>query len=111
MTDDKIERLEVIILQLSRLSVPLVVVQALDDTQLPPAARLAMWHLRRRLDVLEFREVYAVSIAAEMRVEPQSAGRSLRLLTEKGYLEEHAKRRPRAYRFPQSRRVDMQRAA
>lgn len=108
---DKLDHLETVIIQLTRLSTPLVVAQALDDTSLPPVARLTMWYLRQRLDLIEFREVYTVSVAAEMRVEPQSAGRALRLLTENGYLEEHEKRRPRAFRFPQSRRVDVKRAA
>lgn len=90
---------------------PVVVLQALDDVGLPPMARLMMWHLRLRLDLVEFREVYVESIAKEMRIEDQSAGRLLRTLVETGYLEMHTKRRPRAYRFFWSRRTSSARAA
>lgn len=37
--------------RVARMTVPTVVMQALDDTRLPPMARLCMWHLTRYLDV------------------------------------------------------------
>lgn len=87
-------------------SVPRVVEQALDDVQLPPVARLMMWHLAKRLDLFEYREVKNASIAAEMRIEDQTAGRALRVLVDRGYLDERrGHRRARAFRMPWSRRA------
>jgi hypothetical protein len=93
--------------------IPVVVTQALDDLQLPPAARLMMWHLRLRLDLVAYREVYAASIAHEMRVHPNSAGRTLALLVDRGYLrvQPRRKREARAYAFPWSRIATRERAA
>lgn len=65
---------------------PVVIAQAMDDVTLPPAARLMMWHLRLRLDLVKFREVKAASIAHEMRIREETAGRTLTLLVERGYL-------------------------
>lgn len=90
---------------------PVVVAQALDDRTLPPVARLAMWYLHRVLDFHEFRERKAESLASMMGIEPQTAGRALRVLVESGYLEQSVKRRPRAYRLPWSRRTTPARAA
>ena len=83
---------------------PIVIRQALDDVHLTHVARLAMWHLQSRLDVVDFIEVYVVSLAHEMRVKERTAGNALRELVERGYLLEHESRKPRAYRFPWSRR-------
>ncbi|MEQ1693779.1 MAG: BlaI/MecI/CopY family transcriptional regulator, partial [Gemmatimonas sp.] len=77
--------------------------QALDDVSLPHAARLVMWHLGKRLDVTHFREVKTDSLASEMRLKPNTVFKSLRQLVARGYLEEHTKRKPRAYRMPWSR--------
>lgn len=90
---------------LAQHGMPIVVVQALDDLQLPSAARLMMWHLRLRLDLVEYREVKAASIAHEMRVREQSAGRLLALLVERGYLrvQPRAKGSAKAYCLPWSR--------
>ena len=43
----------------------LAVEQALDDVSLPPAARLTMWHIRKRLTMQAFTEVKAESLAHE----------------------------------------------
>lgn len=86
-------------------SVPRVVEQALDDVQLPPVARLMMWHLAKRLDLFEYREVKNASIAAEMRIKDTTAGQMLALLVERGYLDQRAsERRTRAFRLLWSRR-------
>jgi DNA-binding MarR family transcriptional regulator len=85
-------------------SVPRVVEQALDDVTLTPSARLMMWHLAKRLDWFEFREVKCASLAAEMRIEDQTASRALKLLLARGYLDEQrGPRRARAFRMPWSR--------
>jgi hypothetical protein len=89
--------------------IPTVVLQALDDTQLPHVARLAMWHLRLRLDLLEYREVKGESLAAEMRVKERTALDALALLTARGYLDMRPMlRRSRGYRLLWSRRGDVQ---
>jgi hypothetical protein len=85
--------------------VPRVVLQALDDTHLTHVARLTMWHLQSRLDVVDFLEVKGVSLACEMRVKERTAYSALRELVARGYLLEHGSRKPRAYRFPWSRRL------
>ena len=89
----------------------LAVEQALDDVSLPPAARLTMWHIRRRLTMQAFTEVKAESLANEMRVLDTTVGKMLTLLVERGYLEESGKKKPRAFRLPWSRRVAAERAA
>jgi len=91
--------------------VPVVVRQALDDATLQPAAKAVMWYLHQRLDFYEYREQKAESVACAVSVTPQHAGRALRLLVERGYLDEHGRRRPRAYRLPWSRRQEQERAA
>lgn len=95
----------------ARHGLPSVITQALDDVALPPAARLLMWHLRLRLDLTVFREQKAESLAREMRIKETTVGQMLRLLVVQGYLEEHGKRKPRAFRFPWSRRTTRERAA
>lgn len=90
---------------------PRVVAQALSDVHLPDAARLIMWHLSFRLDVLEYREVYAESLAHESRRKETTVGQMLTLLVTRGYLDESEKRKPRAFRLPYSRRTSAQRAA
>lgn len=92
-------------------SVPRVVEQALDDRALPPMARLMMWHLRHRLDFMEFREVKAASLAADMRIKESTVGQMLTMLVERGYLEESGKKKPRAFRMPWSRRTTQARSA
>jgi hypothetical protein len=88
-----------------------VVSQALGDVTLPHTARLMMWHLAQRLDLVEFREVYTDSIAAEMRIKPNTASVTLDTLVSRGYLDESGKRKPRAFRLPWSRRQSLARAA
>lgn len=87
---------------------PLVVRQALDDVQLPPTARLMMWHLCGWLDLVEYREVKGIAIGHEMRVRETTAGQMLTLLVRLGYLDESPRSgkggRPRAFRLPYSRR-------
>ncbi len=90
---------------------PIVVRQALDDRTLSPASKAVMWELQKRLDFHHYREQKEASLAAAVGIEPQSVGRALRLLVERGYLDEHQRQRPRAYRMPWSRRVDVERAA
>jgi hypothetical protein len=89
----------------------LAVEQALDDVSLPPAARLTMWHIRKRLTMQAFTEVKAESLANEMRVLDTTVGKMLTLLVERGYLEESGKKKPRAFRLPWSRRAYTERAA
>jgi hypothetical protein len=89
----------------------LAVEQALDDVSLPPAARLTMWHIRKRLTMQAFTEVKAESLANEMRVLDTTVGKMLTLLVERGYLEESGKKKPRAFRLPWSRRAYAERAA
>ena len=89
----------------------LAVEQALDDVSLPPAARLTMWHVRKRLTMQAFTEVKAESLAAEMRVKDPTVGQMLTLLVQRGYLEESSKKKPRAFRLPWSRRTSTERAA
>lgn len=90
---------------------PTVVIQALDDTQLPAIARLTMWHLRERLDVVHYTEVKVASLALVMRVKERTLNDALVRLSDEGYLDPHAKQRPRAYRFPWSRLTDVRRVA
>ena len=89
----------------------LAVEQALDDVSLPPAARLTMWHIRKRLTMTAFAEVKAESLAAEMRIKDTTVGQMLTLLVQRGYLDESGKKKPRAFRLPWSRRVSTERAA
>ena len=89
----------------------LAVEQALDDVSLPPAARLTMWHIRKRLTMTAFAEVKAESLAAEMRLKDTTVGQMLTLLVQRGYLDESGKKKPRAFRLPWSRRVSAERAA
>lgn len=93
------------------IGIPFVVTQALDDTALPPMARLCMWHLVRYLDTHEYREVKVLGLAHEMRCRHETAGQMVRRLIADGYLDEHHIRKPRALRFPSSRRASLARAA
>lgn len=94
-------------------SLPRVVEQALDDRSLRPVERLAMWHLARNyLDFHEFREVKTTSLANDMGIEDQTAGRCLRILVERGYLDaQRGDRRSRLFRMPWTRRAPKSRAA
>ena len=93
-------------------SVPRVVEQALEDRSLSPTARLTMWYLARHwLDLFEYREVKSVALAVQMGVEDQTAGKALRTLVQRGYLDEHPTRKPRALRMPWTRRASVARAA
>jgi Fic family protein len=87
-------------------SVPRVVEQAMEDRLLRPADRIAMWYLARHfLDFHEFRLVKVAALASLMGVEDQTAGRALRTLVARGYLDEQAAdRRSRAFRMPWTRR-------
>lgn len=82
---------------------PSVVEQALSDVELPHVCRLAMWHLRLRLDVWHYVEVKAASLAAEMRVKERTCVDALQRLVQDGYLDEHNRQRPRAFRLPAAR--------
>lgn len=82
---------------------PVVVIQALDNTQLPAVARLAMWHLRERLDVVHYVPVKVASLAASMRIQERTVNNALLRLVQDGYLDMHPKQKPRAFRFPWSR--------
>jgi len=88
-------------------SVPRVVEQALDDQSLRPVERLAMWYLcRHYLDFHEYREVKTTSLAKHMGIEDQTAGRALRTLVDRGYLDQQrGDRRARAFRMPWTRRT------
>ena len=96
---------------LAQHGLPLVVHQALRDRRLRPVDRLAMYCLSDLLDFTEYREVKSTVVASLMGIEDQTAGRALRSLVAAGYLDEHSKRRPRAYRMPWSRRQTAVRAA
>lgn len=86
-------------------SVPPAVDQALGDTEMPPAARLMMWHLAARLDLMEYTNVKAESLAREMKLAGTTVSHMLTLLVERGYLSENGQRKPRAFRMPWSRRT------
>ena len=90
---------------------PRAVQQALSDVSLPPSARLMIWHLAHRLDMVAFRDAKAESLASEMRIRDTTAGQMLTLLVERGYLYESGKRKPRAFRMPWSRCTSKERAA
>lgn len=90
---------------------PVSIMQAMDDVHLTQTARLAMWHLRLRLDVIEFREVKLISLASEMRMEERNIGNALMLLVARGYLEQTKRRKPREFRLLWSRRPKDCRAA
>jgi DNA-binding MarR family transcriptional regulator len=94
-------------------SVPRVVEQALDDQSLRPVERLAMWHLSRHyLDFHEYREVKTTALAKHMGIEDQTAGRALRSLVDRGYLDQQrGDRRARAFRMPWTRRAAAKAAA
>lgn len=83
--------------------IPTAVAQALSDTTLSPVCRLAMWHIRRRLDHLSYQPVKVASLAAEMQVNERTLSDSLRRLVSDGYLDTDGNRRPRAYRLPTAR--------
>jgi hypothetical protein len=88
--------------------VPIVVRQALDDVQLPPSARLMMWHVQAWLDFHEYRALKGITLAHEMRIRETTASKALSLLVDRGYLDESADGgrggRARAFRLPFSRR-------
>jgi hypothetical protein len=86
------------------ISVPPSVAEAMRDHQLPLVARVTLWHLASRLDLYEFREVKAASLACEMRIKENTASQTLLRLASAGYLDMHEKQRPRAYRLLWSRR-------
>jgi hypothetical protein len=92
-------------------SVPPAVHQALSDTDMPPAARLMMWHLATRLDLMEFTNVKAESLALEMGIAGTTVSHMLTLLVERGYLSESGQRKPRAFRMMWSRRTGKARDA
>lgn len=96
---------------LARQGLPRVVHQALADRQLSPVARLAMWYLVDWLDFVEYREVKASALATEMGTKDRTAVWVLQQLADRGYLDAHARRRPRAFRLPQSRRKSERAAA
>jgi hypothetical protein len=93
---------------MAQYGIPVVVRQALDDTQLPPSARLMMWHVQAWLDFAEYRELKGVAIAHEMRIRETTAGQTLTLLVRRGYLDERGGSgrggKARAFRLPFSRR-------
>lgn len=91
---------------------PLVVVQALDDLTLSDTAHAVMWHLRLRLDLVEYRPQYVASLAAATRRKDRAVTRALDALCAAGYLDvQDPQARPRALRFPWSRRAPQSRAA
>lgn len=93
-------------------AVPFIVRQALSDRKgLTKVERLAMWEMRAWVDNMKYRDVYAEALASLMDITDQAAGRVLRRLAARGYLDESAKKRPRAYRFYLSRRAVDERAA
>jgi hypothetical protein len=84
--------------------IPVVVHQALDDTSLTHAARLLMWHLGKRLDVVAFVEVKVDSVTHQTRMAKMTVVDALRVLVERGYLDARQGRgRLREYRLPNAR--------
>jgi hypothetical protein len=83
---------------------PLVIRQALDDVRLSDTARLTMWHLQSRLDVVDFIDLKALSLAHEMRKKERTVSGALRELVANGYLLEGGTRNARSFRLPWSRR-------
>lgn len=90
---------------------PVVVRQAQDDRDLPPAAKAVMWHAQYVLDLQEMREWATIAVAFRAGIKETTAGQMLTLLVGLGYLEESTKRKPRAFRLPWSRRTTAARAA
>lgn len=86
-------------------AIPLIVSAGMDDVTLSDTARLTLWYLRKRLDLLQYTEVYVESLASEMRRKDRTVNYAIEELIAAGYLDAHAKRRPRALRFPLSRRI------
>lgn len=90
--------------------IPTVVHQAMDDLDLSDPARLVMWHLRTRLDLLSYTDTYVDSLATEVRRKERIVSRALNELIAEGYLDARGTR-PRALRFPWSRRPPRKQAA
>ncbi len=87
-----------------RHGLPVVVMQALDDTALPQSARLLMWHLGKRLDILVFQPQKLESLVAETRMGKATISEALALLVARGYLDaQQGLRKGREYRLPASR--------
>lgn len=90
---------------------PTVVEQALSNYSLAPTARQAMWELRGTLSLTAFREVKVAALAHAMHCKERTLVNALAQLVAEGYLDEHKVRKPRALRFPSSRRASIARAA
>lgn len=91
-----------------RHGLPFVVIQALDDTTLPHSARLLMWHLGKRLDILEFQSVKIESLVSETRMGKATVSEALTLLVARGYVAMRpGLRRARVYRLPATRLSDL----
>lgn len=83
-----------------------VVVQALEDVTLSPTARLCMWYLSSRLDVVEHRPCKILALAFEMRCRPSTVSAAVRELIARGYVDARKeKSSPRLLRLYASRRV------
>ena len=96
----------------SVMMMPRSVDQAMRDRDLSPTTRVAMWGLMCRLNFVTYVPVKAESLALDLGCTPQAATRSLRVLVDRGYLDELPElRRPRHYRLPWSRRTTPARAA
>lgn len=90
-----------------RFGLPVVVMQALDDTTLPQSARLLMWHLGKRLDILIYQPQKLESLVSETRMGKATISESLALLVTRGYLDtQQGLRKGREYRLPASRIVE-----
>jgi hypothetical protein len=94
------------------LMMPRSVEQAMRDHDLSPIARVAMYGLMCRLSFVTYTPVKAESLARDLGCTPQCTARALRVLVDRGYLDElPERRRPRYYRLPWSRREPAARAA
>lgn len=94
------------------LMMPRSVDQAMRDPDLSPTTRVLMYRLMYRLTFVTYTPVKAESLALDLGCTPQAATRSLRVLVDRGYLDELPElRRPRHYRLPWSRRTTPARAA
>lgn len=86
--------------------VPRSIDQALRDRSLSPTARLTMYVLADLLTFDEWREVKSTALASLLGCEDQTAGRALRVLVERGYLDQRSGAgRARLFRLLWSRRT------
>ncbi len=90
---------------------PILLFQALHDNGLSRGAKALLPYAILRLSYHEFREQKMSSFAVDAQTTPEHCARCLAELVRRGYLDVHAKQRPRAYRLNMTRRTEAVRAA